>query len=480
MTSGSVARPEDPLDLTYLLADYDSVRQWAIQSMFDTMEDFCEGTVIVDHEARIVWINARYAARFGFAEPAGAIGRPVEEVIQHSQMREVVKSGKPQLLDIMPAAGHESLVVTRLPLKNKGGQVVGAIGFALFDQLQSLSPIVAKFSQLKKELANAQASLAQARKPKYSFSSFIGTGEAATEVKRRAQRAAQMDSPVLLLGETGTGKEVLAHAIHAASPRADKPLVSINMAAIPETLLEAELFGAAPGAYSGLDRKGRIGKFELADGGTLFLDEMGELPLALQSKLLRVLQDKEFEALGANQVIRADVRIIAATSARLLQRVEAGAFRADLFYRLNVLTIETPPLRDRAEDLPALCQSVLDDLALTCGVRHISSAAVEYLRHYHWPGNVRELRNVLERAIMLSDRAELQVDDLAALIDVGSLRSALTAPDQDYHSAMHAFEKRLIEEALQAAGGRATLAAQRLGIGRATLYKKMTALGISR
>lgn len=473
----SLSPPDLPLNV--LLTDYDSVRQWAIQSMFDTMEDFCEGTVIVDHDARIVWINARYAARFGFDDPAGAIGKPVEEVIAHSQMRDVVRNGKPQLLDIMPAAGNESLVVTRLPLKDKTGQVVGAIGFALFDQLQSLSPIVAKFTRLQEELANARESLAQARKAKYSFDNFIGDGEAATEVKRRAQRAAQMDSPVLLLGETGTGKEVLAHAIHAASPRAHKPLVSINMAAIPETLLEAELFGAAPGAYTGLDRKGRIGKFQLADGGTLFMDEMGDLPLSLQSKLLRVLQDKEFEPLGANKVIRADVRIIAATSARLAQRVETGEFRADLFYRLNVLAIEVPPLRSRQEDLPALCHALLNDLAMTCGVRHIAPAAIEFLRHYHWPGNVRELRNVLERAIMLSDRAELRVDDLAALVDAGALRGHVdNAPS--HQQAMATFEKRLIEEALQACGGRAVLAARRLGLGRATLYKKMAALGIER
>ncbi|WP_281174017.1 sigma-54 interaction domain-containing protein [Andreprevotia chitinilytica] len=461
------------------LTDYESVRGWAIQSLFRTFERFCEGTVIVDANARVVWINARYADRFGFKNPAEAIGRPVEEVIPTSLLRDVVRTGRPMLLDIMQTQG-ESLVVTRLPLTGEAGQVIGAIGFALFDEIESLSPLVAKFSRLNEELVATRESLAQARRAKYSFDSFIGSSAASSEVKRQAQRAALMDSPVLLLGETGTGKEVLAHAIHSASRRANKPLVTLNMAAIPDTLLEAELFGAAAGAYTGADKKGRVGKFLLADGGTLFLDEIGDMPLSLQAKLLRVLQDKEFEALGSNRVIRSDVRIIAATSTRLANLVESGAFRADLFYRLNVLSINVPPLRERLSDLDALCEVILAGMAAVDGGgrRGIDSPAVDFLRTYGWPGNVRELRNILERAVMLSDHASLGIDDLLPLINPAAARAEPLAVGVSHAEAMAHFEAQLIRDALQACGGRVIEAAARLGLGRATLYKKMAVLGI--
>ncbi|MBM3117878.1 sigma-54 interaction domain-containing protein [Jeongeupia naejangsanensis] len=460
------------------LADYEQTRDWAIASLFRSFETFSEGTVIVDADTRVVWINARYADRFGFKNPADALGRPVEEVIPSSLLREVVRTGKPMLLDLMPTRGG-SLVVTRLPLRDEAGLIVGAIGFALYDEVRSLSPLIAKVGRLNDELAAARESLAQARRAKYSFDNFVGSAPASEEVKRQAQRAATMDSPVLLLGETGTGKEVLAHAIHSASRRASKPLVTLNMAAIPESLLEAELFGAAAGAYTGADRKGRVGKFQLADGGTLFLDEIGDLPLALQAKLLRVLQDKEFEALGSNQVIRSDVRIIAATSARLLQQVETGAFRADLFYRLNVLSIQLPPLRERSSDIAALCATVFAELAATEGgaVRRIDAGGIALLQGYDWPGNVRELRNVLERATMLSDHPVLGAAELLPLLRPG-LPSPQRATAPNYTDAMASFEKQLLEDALAACNGRVIDAAARLGIGRATFYKKMVLHGL--
>jgi transcriptional regulator with PAS, ATPase and Fis domain len=458
------------------LADYGRVRHWAIQSLFDTLDRYCEGTVIVDHSARIAWINAGYAVRFGFADPAEAIGRPVEEVIPNSLLREVVNSGRPILLDLMQA-DNEPLVVTRLPLRDDQGQLVGAIGFALIDELRTRSPLLAKFARLSEELAVTRASLAETRRAKYSFDSFIGNSPPALAVKRQARRAAEMDSPVLLLGATGTGKEVLAHAIHAASPRAHKPLVTLNMAAIPETLLEAELFGASAGAYTGADRKGRIGKFQLADGGTLFLDEIGDLPPALQVKLLRVLQDKEFEALGSNKVQRSDVRIIAATSVYLKDKVARGEFRADLFFRLNVLSIEVPPLAERLSDLPALCDALLAEFAHSgrMGRYRLTPAAFACLQGYGWPGNVRELRNILERAIMLADGATLDADDVAPLI--GQQPADVAGADRTgaYHQAMAAFEASLLREALAACHGHVPSAAARLGIGRATLYKKLAA-----
>jgi len=483
-------------DWAGLPATYGDVLRRAMDSLFRTFENFSEGTFIVDAEARVVWINKRYAARFGFSDPEQAIGRDCEEVIPNSLMREVVKTGKPILLDILET-GREPLVVTRLPLKDDAGKTVGAVGFALFDELKALTPLFSHYSRVQEELIATRQSLAQARRAKYTFGSFVGTSAASLEVKRQARRAAQLESPVLLLGETGTGKELLAHAIHGGSARANWPLVTVNVAAIPDTLLEVEFFGAAPGAYTGADRKGRVGKFELANGGTLFLDEIGDMPLPLQGKLLRVLQDREFEPLGSNRIVRADVRIIAATSADLPALVAAGRFRADLFYRLNVLTIQAPALRERSSDIEALAYAMLEDLSTQArGASHfeLQDDALRLLCSYGWPGNVRELRNTLERAVMLSDSERIDARALAPfigpaqgghrlLVSTGSEAHASDATSEapevtSWSDAMATFEKRFLGDALRANGGRVIETAMQIGMGRATLYKKIAAYGI--
>ncbi len=481
--------PEFPLSISHhdwnlIPADYSDVLRRAMDSLFRTFENLSEGTFIVDKNARVVWINKRYAARFGFSEPADVIGRDCEQVIPNSLMREVVMTGKPILLDLLET-DREPLVVTRLPLKDDAGEIIGAIGFALFDEMKALTPLFSHYSRVQQELIATRHSLAQARRAKYTFASFVGTSAASLDVKRQARRAAQVDSPVLLTGETGTGKELLAHAIHGTSARAARPLVTVNVAAIPDTLLEVEFFGAAPGAYTGADKKGRVGKFELADGGTLFLDEIGDMPLALQGKLLRVLQEKEFEPLGSNRIVRTDVRIIAATSADLPAMVTAGRFRADLFYRLNVLSIHAPPLRERRGDIEALAYAMLEELSVDARPQHagqfvLHDDARALLAAYEWPGNVRELRNTLERAVMLSDSEH--IDAHALLPFMGSAQSATIVPPPTrltHADAINTFEKQFLTDALLATGGRVAEAAENVGIGRATMYKKIVALGIT-
>ncbi|RJG09189.1 PAS domain-containing protein [Pseudomonas cavernicola] len=471
------------------LKDYQRVRLLAIRSLFEIIEQSSEGTVIVDRDARIVWMNERYARRFGLPNAEAAIGQACESVIPGSLLREVVSTGQPILLDMLDTP-KDPLVVMRLPIHDDAGEIIGAIGFALFDELRSLSPLLTRYLGMQEELASTR-SLLQARQAKYSFAHFIGTSAPSLEVKRRARRSASTDSPVLLLGETGTGKELLAHAIHSASPRAHKAFVSVNTAAIPETLLEAEFFGTAPGAFTGADRKGRPGKLQIAQGGTLFLDEIGDMPLQLQSKLLRVLQEKEFEPVGSNDVIRSDVRLIAATSSDLEAAVQRGTFRADLFYRLNVLPIRVPPLRERLDDLPALCEAILDELLLSEGHSHheLDAEALPLLARHSWPGNIRELRNVLERAALHSDDAVISADALHAAIGTLSppteTRKVAGPPPAmslgaaiDFHSARENFERQLILNTLAEHAGNVVEAAQRLGLGRSTLYKKMAALGI--
>ncbi len=258
------------------LKDYPQVRQLAIRSLFEIIEQSSEGTVIVDRQARIVWMNERYARRFGLADAASAIGQPCEAVIPGSLMREVVNNGRPILLDMLDTP-NEPLVVMRLPIHDDQGALIGAIGFALFDELRSLSPLLKRYSSMQQELASTRSQL-RARQAKYSFAQFVGSSAASLEAKRRARRGASSDSPVLLLGETGTGKELLAHAIHAASARAHKAFVSINSAAIPETLLEAEFFGTAPAPLPAPTARAAAGKLQLAEGGIAAVpaDEIGD------------------------------------------------------------------------------------------------------------------------------------------------------------------------------------------------------------
>lgn len=469
----------DPMKESHSLDDYLRVRQLAIRSLFEIIEQSSEGTVIVDKDANIVWINERYARRFGLQDASVALGQPCEKVIPGSLLRQVATNGRPILLDMMDTA-KDPLVVMRLPIHDDAGGLIGAIGFALFDELQALSPLLKRYLSMQEELASTR-SLLRERQAKYSFAHFIGTSAASLEVKRRARRSASADSPVLLLGETGTGKELLAHAIHSASPRAHKAFVSINSAAIPETLLEAEFFGTAPGAFTGADRKARPGKLQIAQGGTLFLDEIGDMPLPLQSKLLRVLQEKEYEPVGSNQVVKSDIRLIAATSTDLEAAIKRGEFRADLYYRLSVVPIQVPPLRERLDDLPALSEAILEELR---SQHELEPSALALLAQHAWPGNIRELRNVLERAALLSDDLVLDAREIRAAIGnlvpltcSASLEGGATT-FETFSQARQRFDRQVIEQALLQCAGNVVNAASQLGLGRSTLYKKMAALGI--
>ncbi|APW38355.1 sigma-54-dependent Fis family transcriptional regulator [Rhodoferax koreense] len=467
-----------------LAHDADAVRAMAMKSMFERLESLCEGALAVNLDAEVVWINEKYARKLGQPSAAAAIGQPVENIIPNSQMREVARTGRPIVLDIMPF-GDEHLVVTRMPIRDDAGQLIGAVGFVLYNHLEGLKPVMHKMAQLQHRLKAAEKELADSRRAKYSLASFLGISPAAVETKRQARRAAQLDTTVLLTGETGTGKELLAHAIHNVSGRAHLPFVSVNAAAIPESLLEAELFGAAPGAYTGADRRGRDGKFKLADGGTLFLDEIGDMPPALQAKLLRVLQEQEIEPLGANRLVRVDVRVIAATSLDLAARVADGRFRSDLFYRLNVLSMSLPPLRERLQDLPLLVERLLEDISLRIGQPlEIAPEAFAVLARHDWPGNVRELRNVVERALLMHETQRLDAAHLASVLpsptsDAGAIAPATPAPAtaqiEPLSRVVEAAERRAIAEALQRTKGNKAAAAAALGISRAALYQKLGA-----
>jgi transcriptional regulator with PAS, ATPase and Fis domain len=498
-------------NLDSLPRDAQSILELAARSMFDLFANASEGMMLVDRAARVVWINdqyKRFLPALGFEREEDFVGHPVSTVVHNTQMHQVLETGKPILIDLLSNRAG-TFLVSRIPLRDAAGNVIGALGIVLFDHAETtLQPLIEKFSLLQRDLDDARRELATQRlrqtgqrQSKYTFASFIGLSAAAVEVKRQARRAAQSSSPVLLLGETGTGKELLAHAIHAASARAAGPFISVNIAAVPDTLLEAEFFGFAPGAFTGADRKGRDGKFRLADGGTLFLDEIGDMPLALQSKLLRALQEGEIEPLGSNKLIPFDVRVIAATSRDLSRLVREGGFREDLFYRLNVLPIRVPPLRERREDIAALLEALGEDVALRSGMLppELSAQALALLEAQPWRGNIRELRNVLEQAAMRSDSQRIEVEQLEAVLRESGVQhiavaaaqeqepqapgheASLSAPPPKDKAALlrplseqvAELEQQAIAAALEAHRGNKAAAAKTLGMARATLYARL-------
>ncbi|MFD1709952.1 PAS domain-containing protein [Ottowia sp. GY511] len=486
-----------PSAASSLPRDAASILELAARSMFDLFASASEGMLLVDRDARVVWINdqyRRFLPALGFPREEDFVGHPVSSVVQNTQMHQVLESGKPILIDLLHNRAG-TFVVSRIPLRDDAGEVIGVLGIVLFDQpTTNLQPLIAKFAQLQQELDDARRELAKKSPPsahgtraaRYSFASFIGTSPAAAEVKRQARRAAQSSSPVLLLGETGTGKELLAHAIHGASARASGPLVSVNIAAVPDTLLEAEFFGVAPGAYTGAERKGRVGKFKLADGGTLFLDEIGDMPPGLQAKLLRALQDGEAEPLGSNELVRFDARVIAATSRDLQALVQSGQFREDLYYRLNVLPVRVPPLRERRSDIPALVEVLGEDMALRGSPPpELSEGALALLTAQRWRGNIRELRNVLEQAALRADADRIDAEEMEALLRQSGLshvQPALPpeAPPPDAGALLRPLaeqvaelEQRAIAAAMASTGGNKLATSRLLGISRATLYERI-------
>ncbi|MDP1650664.1 MAG: sigma 54-interacting transcriptional regulator [Rubrivivax sp.] len=487
-----------------LPADADGLLAMAGKSMFEAFARDAMGAMVVDREHRVVWISEgylRFLPGLGFTEPEQFVGRRVEEVVPNTLMAHVIDTGQPILVDLLTNQAG-TFLVSRLPLRDDAGRVIGAVGFVLLDHPETtMQPLLAKFSRLQTELDTARQQLAAQRRPRHTIASFIGASPAALEVKRQARRVAQIGSTVLLLGETGTGKELLAQGIHAAGARAARRFVGVNIAAVPDTLLEAEFFGVAPGAYTGADRRGREGKFKHADGGTLFLDEIGDMPLALQSKLLRALQEQEIEPLGSNRVERVDVRIIAATSRDLAAMVAAGTFRADLYYRLNVLPIRLPALRERLADLEALVESLAEDIARRSGlpVRSVSPEALALLARRAWPGNIRELRNTLEQAALMTDDLVLEprhfdgwagADASASTPAAQPTPEPATAPPPASAGALPVpdvppgtlrplseqvaeVERTAIASALRASGGNRALAARRLRMSRAALYERL-------
>jgi len=342
--------------------------------------------------------------------------------------------------------------------------------------LDELEVLVARTLE-RRALVSENRELREQLRERYRLEGLETANARMAEAINVAARAAQSRATVLVRGESGTGKELLARAIHHASPRARGPLVAVNVAALPETLLESELFGHERGAFTGADRE-RRGRFELADGGTLFLDEIGDLPKGTQVKLLRVLQEQSFERLGGSRTIKVDVRVVAATHRDLEAMVRAGEFREDLFYRLNVVSIELPPLRDRREDIPMLLDHFLRRFAREGGStpRTVSREAMDRLLKYAYPGNVRELENIVQRAVVLARDEVIGAADLP--LHLAELKSEDVPSSGSLVARLGAFERALLVQALAEAGGVQTRAARALGIGERHLRYRLKKHGL--
>lgn len=354
----------------------------------------------------------------------------------------------------------------------------GAYGFfekpAHENEVKYLVCQAVRVRRLEQEIAHLREELAAAK----GFGHLIGSSDSLERVLKQARAVAATSATVLLVGENGTGKEVLARAIHEESPRADGPFVAVSCAALPETLIESELFGHEKGSFTDATQL-RKGRFELADGGTLFLDEVGELTPTVQVKLLRVLQERSFERVGSAKTMSVDIRLIAATNSDLEKAVEAGKFRQDLFYRLNVVPLSLPPLRQRRDDIPVLAAHFATKATEKHKRAHVEldAALIEALQEYDWPGNIRELENLMERLVVLSAGPSLGLEFLPENM-LRQLPDASPGDESTFEGAVTALKRRIIENALKAEGDNKVAAAKRLGISRSYLHRLINEFGL--
>lgn len=435
------------------------------------------GVVITDPEGKVIFFSKTYGNFLGI-DPKEVVGKHCTEVIENSRMHLVAKTGIPEI-DLPHRIMGQDMVVQRIPIE-MDGKLIAVYGQVMFKDVRDVHTLSRKLNVLESKVEFYEKELESLRSSKYTISNIVGKSEKITELKTLALKAAKTNSPVLLIGESGTGKELFAHAIHHASDRRPYPFIRLNCAAIPKDLLEAELFGYEPGAFTGAGSKGKPGKFELAHRGSIFLDEISDLPLEMQPKLLRVLEEKEMERLGGTRLTKCDFRLIAATNENLDKWVEAGKFRKDLYYRLNVIPIQIPPLRERKEDIPIITEHLIEILNKDLGT-HVTQIAPEVLNifeNYDWPGNVRELSNILERIIYVCDGDAIQVHHLPFFLQRmrdGNNRLQCTL----LRRLREDMEKEALIHAIRISKDNKNKAAKLLGIHRTALYKKMKRLNIS-
>ncbi len=452
--------------------------------LVETMND---SLAVIDQHGLIVYVNDKCSEMLGYTKDE-LIGRAFIEFFddfsqnifkeQFSLRKKGEEKGFYEASLLRKSQEKFHAIVSSTRILDSDGHFTGSFGvitdITRRKQMElELKSAFSKIKQLKDRLEVENIYLREQIEPKYTHAGIIGQSDPLKSVLRQSEQVAETESTVLLLGETGTGKELIAHTIHNLSSRKGRPMVKVNCAALPSTLIESELFGHEKGAYTGAISK-QLGRFEIADGSTIFLDEIGELPLALQGKLLRVLQDGKFERLGSSKTIQVDVRVIAATNKDLNRAVRSGSFREDLYYRLNVFPISIPSLRERSEDVPLLARAFIKEFEETMGKRieTIPQKNMAAMQCYPWPGNIRELRNVIEHAMIISKGKTLNVQ-LPGLGDTGK-QQTLTLEDVERKHILNILQKT----GWHIKGNKG--AAEILGLKSSTLHSKMKKLGVKR
>ncbi|GJD53106.1 Anaerobic nitric oxide reductase transcription regulator NorR [Methylobacterium crusticola] len=462
--SGAVLDFVGSVDFAYDILDH------LLTDPFDAM-------TVVDAAARIVYISPVHESFFGLAH-GEANGRPVRQVIENSRLDKVVESGRAEIGAIQRMKGLER-VVSRIPIK-RDGRAVGAVGRVMFKGPEQVEALGRRIKALESEVDFYRRKAAALQNRGYGLDDLIGDSPAMQRLRGEVIKVAPLEIPILIQGESGTGKELVAQSLHRLSPRRDQPLVMLNAAALPATLVEAELFGYEAGAFTGADRKGRKGKFEQAAGGTIFLDEIGDMPVEVQSKLLRVLQDRIVERIGSDRAREVDFRLITATNRDLQALVAENRFRLDLYYRVAPIVVTVPPLRERREDIALLVPHFLREVAERHG-RPEPAVLPDALAHWMdqaWPGNVRQLRHAVERAFVFAENGRITV----AVLDRDAVHNRPAAPGgagaaRTLRDAVVRTEADLVRDAMALHGGNKKRVAAALGISRSYLYKLLAETG---
>lgn len=435
------------------------------------LDNVSDCLVVVDTEGEIVWINRPYCDLLG-GSPADFLGRHINEAVSpHSQLYRVARGEKPLLGEVLKVRGQE--IITRQVPIWLDGEIIGAVGMALFgSSQQAASALKLLFDEPLVISRSSEAWQAQ-----YTIDDIVGRGPEMLTLKNEIRQAARTSLPVLIHGETGVGKELVAHAIHRLSARSSKPFVWLNCATIPDELVASELFGYDGGAFTGARVKGNRGKLELAHEGTIFLDEIGDMPLHAQAALLRVLQEKQITRVGGGSPVKLKVSVISASHKNLAELVRQGKFREDLLYRLRILEIKVPPVRERS-DLDMLFSHLVSRtrIELERNRLSLSQKAIQQLRAHSWPGNVRELQAVIQRATVRLADDEFEIAGFPELSE--NLSGPNSAPAGSLAEVIAKVERDTIINTLEACRGNRSTAARLLGIDRSSLYKRLRLYGI--
>ncbi len=433
-----------------------------------------EGAILCDHQGRIRYFNRVYTETFNL-DPQKDIGKHITDIFPDARIPIVAQTGVAEYGVIYIWKGQK-LVVNRIPVKEKG-KVIGVITQVMFRDIQELRELNEKVNALQTKINSIGDELRQYFQARYSLDDIIGESEQIQQLKIQTLKHAQSSLPVLIMGESGTGKELFAHALHRLSPRSRRAFIVINCAAIPKELMESELFGYEAGAFTGAALKGRIGKLELVEGGTLFFDEIGDMPLEMQAKILRVIEEKEVTRLGGTKPVPVNFALIAATNRDIEEMAQRGAFRSDLFYRIYTFVLKFPPLRERREDIIDIARKLAVSSECNPTQRRIYFAdeVINAFLDHDWPGNIRELKNLVNFAInnLAPEESVVQLSHLPLSFLKQRKESLFITTHFSFKKALRSKEKEILQKALMATSGNKLAAAKLLGISRSVLYEKL-------